>query len=1033
MNPRLQRNLTFPVHVHFFCTLRPPKKDLVKTSSMTQNSTLSKFYPAILFTLITVVLSFPVMAQQDDPNLDQIPFSLRNKRIVTNGDLPLSSVITVNNWDNFNLAVDFAENNMAENPSQPSWYFTAYNTNAAHHSEDGLTWANSVPSFGQSMQGDPVVAYDSLGNLFYENMYGSSSIVGCMVLKSTNNGSTWNPAVTAIAGNDKNWIACDQTSGPYANYIYTTMTNGGAGNFARSTDHGATFQSTFAPTTQSLPGMMVAVGPNGATQGGSVYVVTNSGSSFASTYTFYRSTNGGANFTQMSAQTFSGYVGSNVGGRNSVQNMRTRPYPMIAADNSYGPNRGRLYCVYASNNPPGDGNKPDIWCRYSDNGGTTWSSAIQVNDDVNTTTHHQWHPAIWCDKPTGRLYAMWMDTRDCATNDSALIYASYSDNGGVTWAANQALSNQKMKIDCPTCGGGGTPRYQGDYNGIISNKKVAQAGWTDFRQGSFISMTAYFPDFAMSVNHTSDTLFTPTDSTDFTISVPSVKLYSDTVVLSAQITPSPAPGTITFSYPQGNLITAFPGSKIIRAKLNGAVPHADYQVTFFAKGPNGTPAHQRNATIKVMGVLPLSSTVTANPAVVCTGGNTQLQASVTGGITPYNYAWTSTPAGFTSSLPNPVASPTVNTWYKCTVHDNASTIEKDSIYVTIGATPVTPGTISGNIAPCEGATMAYNIATVTGATIYTWSVPLGSTILSGQGTNAITVVIGQNSGNISVTAGNTCGTSPESQLTITVSPLPANPGIITGPNSACDNTTQSYSVVSVAGLTYNWTVPAGSTITSGQGTADITVLLGTVSGTISVNAVNTCGNSSPGTLLVTVEIIPGAAQAISGSDTVCAGETGYQYSVPIISNATSYAWILPTGASVVSGGGTSAIVVSFDVSAVSGNISAAGINMCGTGTESEKYVNVVVCTGINSNSLQSRILVYPNPVHDLLTISFKDAQKHLRIRITDMKGQTVYDQSYSNLSKDYDHQINVNGFAKGVYMLHLTNDSGVFNGKVLVE
>jgi hypothetical protein len=79
-----------------------------------------------------------------------------------------------------------------------------------------------------------------------------------------------------------------------------------------------------------------------------------------------------------------------------------------------------------------------------------------------------------------------MDTRDCPTSDSALIYASYSDNGGVTWAANKAISNQKMKINCSTCPGGGTPRYQGDYNGIISNKKVGMAGWTDFRQGSFM-------------------------------------------------------------------------------------------------------------------------------------------------------------------------------------------------------------------------------------------------------------------------------------------------------------------------------------------------------------------------------------------------------------------------------------------------------------------------------------------------------------------------------------------------------------------
>ena len=103
----------------------------------------------------------------------------------------------------------------------------------------------------------------------------------------------------------------------------------------------------------------------------------------------------------------------------------------------------------------GDGNKPDIFCRYSDNQGTTWSSPVVVNDDANTTANHQWHPSIWCDKTSGRLFIKWMDTRDTPTSDSAHIYASYSDNGGLTFAPNQRITTAKMKINCSTCGGGG--------------------------------------------------------------------------------------------------------------------------------------------------------------------------------------------------------------------------------------------------------------------------------------------------------------------------------------------------------------------------------------------------------------------------------------------------------------------------------------------------------------------------------------------------------------------------------------------------
>ena len=982
--------------------------------------------------VITLLSSFPAISQTqtgDNPNLDQIPIYLRNRQQMHSGDLPLSTVITLNNWDNFNLGVDFAESNMAEKPATPAWYFTAYNTNAAHHSEDGINWAASTPSFGQTMQGDPVVVYDSLGNLFYENMYGASSIQGCVVIKSTDNGATWGSGVIAIAGVDKNWITCDQTNGPYANYVYTCMTNSSTGNFCRSTDHGATFQSTFTPSTQSIPGMMVAVGPNGNIQGGTVYVVTCSGSSFTPTYTFYKSNDGGATFTQMSAQQWPNTVGSQVGGRNSVENMRTRPYAMIAADNSYGAHRGRFYCVYAGNDPPGNGNKPDIWCRYSDNFGSTWSSAILINDDANTQTHNQYHPAIWCEKSNGRLYAMWMDTRNCPTNDSALIYASYSDNGGVTWAANQQLSNQKMKIDCGSCGGGGTPRYQGDYNGIVSNGKVAMAGWTDFRQNTFMSVTAYFPDFAMANDHSSDTLYAPNDSTDFVISVPGVKLYSDTVVLSGTITPTPSQGTIIFKYPNGNKITTFPGSKIVRLKLSGNVPIQSYTATFFAKGPNGTPAHQRTATITVLMTQVLAVSVSANPTTVCSGGTTQLQATVNGGSTPYTYSWTSNPSGFTSNLPNPTASPTVNTWYKCTVHDNVNTVVKDSVYVTMAVAPATPGSITGNTTPCQGGNATYSIGSVGGATTYTWTVPSGASIISGQGTTSINVAWGVNSGNVTVTAGNSCGTSGASTLAVTLLPLPAPPGTISGPSSVCDNTSANYSVVSVSGVTYSWSVPNGATITGGQGTNAITVLWGLSSGDVSVAAQNGCGNSSPSTLNVSVEMLPGMAQDPSGPDTACQGQGGYNYSIPVIQNASTYIWTVPPGGSITQGQGTNAIQVNFSSSAQTGDVTVAGNNFCGTGTAGVKLVQVIVCTGIKVNQLRSRIEIYPNPTHGLLNLSINGSEKNLRLMISDLYGQTLMDEMLENLPANYSKEIDVSGFAKGVYMLKLTGDSRSFTGK----
>lgn len=572
---------------------------------------------AILYVILALLVAAPGLNAQeviDNPNLDQIPLWYINQS--QNQQRMPSEVITIDDFDNFYLGVDFAEGHIAVNPLDPKQFFTAFNTDGPHYTNNGHDWLDSNPSWGASMRGDPVVAYDGDGKLYYENMYGSS-IQGCKVVVSDDNGQTWDPAVTAISGNDKNWIAADQTNGPYANYVYTVMTNSPGGNFSRSMDQGVTWQNTFSPSTQSLPGMMVCVGPDGTTQGGSVYVVTNGGSSFASTYTFYESNDGGQTFTQKSSQNFANYVGSNVNGRNSVSNMRTRPYPFITADNSYGPHRGRLYLVYASNDPPGDGNKSDVWCRYSDDGGSTWSDEVRVNSGFNPQSSHQWHPATWCDLETGRLYIQWMDTRDTPSNDSALIYATYSDNGGVSFAANKKISNQKMKINCSSCGGGGTPRYQGDYNGITSNAVTSMSTWSDFRWGSFASFTAYFPDFAMRLYPTEAEI--QIQDTIWGV-IPAVKLYTDEATFTASIE-TPSSGSFEIDYPEGNSITYtfFPDSIPIVVTAD-QVPVGDYLMTVTAEGPNGTPVHVREATISVVPIQPPTAEFTAEETEVCKDG-----------------------------------------------------------------------------------------------------------------------------------------------------------------------------------------------------------------------------------------------------------------------------------------------------------------------------------------------------------------------------------------------------------------------------
>ncbi len=159
-------------------------------------------------------------------------------------------------------------------------------------------------------------------------------------------------------------------------------------------------------------------------------------------------------------------------------------------------------------------------------------------------------------------------------------------------------------------------------------------------------------------------------------------------------------------------------------------------------------------------------------------------------------------------------------------------------------------------------------------------------------------------------------------------------GSITGDATVCQETSGvSYSVPFNPNVnTYNWQVPTGATIVSGEGTNAITVNYGNaaISGTVSVNGVSGCGSSATESLVVTVNDVPTAA-VVSGAQKVCVGTTE-TYTASTIDNAISYKWTLPDGSTTETT--TNTLSYLFSTSAVSGNITVTGRNSCGLGVTS---------------------------------------------------------------------------------------------------
>jgi len=291
--------------------------------------------------------------------------------------------------------------------------------------------------------------------------------------------------------------------------------------------------------------------------------------------------------------------------------------------------------------------------------------------------------------------------------------------------------------------------------------------------------------------------------------------------------------------------------------------------------------------------------------------------------------------------------------------------------------------IVGSTNFCEGSTEGYSLQVDNAPAdiYYSWSGPPGSVIQNGQGTGTAVIFFGSAPGNVTVDVITFCGTTTRS---FAVTPMNCtmyaggdNDGFskspscsitldgasqfsvvgIQGSSTFCEFGTEGYTVATInapADTYYNWTVPADATIVTGQGTANITVLFGNTSGTVSVDLVTDCSTQSPAPFAVTSTVCSfyaggdndGFSSAlncaskldgtnalivspITGSTTFCDFATE-SYTIPIqgASPETSFTWTVPAGASIVSGQGTTTVLIAF--SNTGGNVSVDVTNLCGT-------------------------------------------------------------------------------------------------------
>jgi subtilisin-like proprotein convertase family protein len=282
----------------------------------------------------------------------------------------------------------------------------------------------------------------------------------------------------------------------------------------------------------------------------------------------------------------------------------------------------------------------------------------------------------------------------------------------------------------------------------------------------------------------------------------------------------------------------------------------------------------RNSTRPDIGADEFSATgfVVNNPPAVCTGSTIDLTAaSVTNGtISGTTFTYHTDIAG-NNALSNPNAVSTAGTYYiKATNGTGNSWI----LPVVVSFNPLPTPSITGSNVICANSTgNVYSVTNVTGNT-YAWTVT-GGTVTAGAGTNSITVTWGAaGTGTIQVLETITAtGCTQTNSLSVTINPLPTPS--ITGSTAVCTtNQGYVYSVPSVAGNTYAWTV-TGGTITAGAGTNSITVTWGAAgAGTVAVTqTITATGCATTVSININIQTLPTATSAVVEPVT-CASENG---------------------------------------------------------------------------------------------------------------------------------------------------------------
>lgn len=468
----------------------------------------------------------------------------------------------------------------------------------------------------------------------------------------------------------------------------------------------------------------------------------------------------------------------------------------------------------------------------------------------------------------------------------------------------------------------------------------------------------------------------------------------------------------------GGTATTTAGQITSNIPASGYVPGQTYQITatnpLTGSGKYGFEVSPQNVAGTLLGTL------VAGTGSQLVGGNkyvTHSNANTT--TSSWTFSWTA-PAAGTGTV----------TFYGAFAKGKPGPVTKSTLVVQEAASaPGAAGPITGPSTVCKNNTESYSIAAVSGATSYVWTAPSGATIASGQGTTSVTVNFGNSAatGNLSVYGTNASGNGAPSNKSVTVNSVPAQTSSIAGSNTACQGTSQVFSVTNVSGVSYSWTVPAGSVITAGQGTNSITVTIGGAAGDVQVVPSNSCGNGLASTFALSVSQLPAIPSTPEGPSQVnLQNVMTSDYSTS--PGADSYVWQLtPAEAGSIQGNAESAQATWNPSYIGNAEITVKGVNGCGESNWSAaKTTQLLNTTGIDEEASGIRVISGDN--QGIITFVMNRNIATAEVFILDASGRLIQQSTIPGEgTSQISHQLK-----SGVYIVVVNAGTVSLKKKILV-